>query len=50
MADNLRFVQFSHPGREHEPDPSGGKAWSTLDSQHARKFCSDFCEVVRDRR
>ena len=38
MADNLRFVQFSHPGREHEPDPGGGKAWNTLNSQHARKF------------
>ena len=38
MADNLRFVQFPHPGREHEPDPAGGKAWNTLNSQHARKF------------
>ena len=38
MDHNLRFVQFSHPGREHEPDPSGGKAWNTLNSQHARKF------------
>ena len=38
MDYNLRFVQFSHPGREHEPDPRGGKAWNTLNSQHARKF------------
>ena len=38
MADNLRFVQFPHPGREHEPDLAGGKAWNTLNSQHARKF------------
>ena len=38
MADNLRFVQFSHPGREHKPDSDGGKAWSMLKSKHARKF------------
>ena len=38
MADNQRFVQFPHPGREHEPDLAGGKAWNTLNSQHARKF------------
>ena len=38
MADNLRFVQFSHPGREHKPDSDEGKAWSTLKSKHARKF------------
>ena len=38
MGDNRRFVQFSHPGREHEPDPGGGKGWNTYDSPHARKF------------
>ena len=38
MAHNLRFVQFSHPGREHEPDSSGGKSWNPSKYQHARKF------------
>lgn len=38
MTDSRCFVQFSHPGREHEPDPGGGKAWNTWDSSHARKF------------
>ena len=38
MDYNLRFVQFPHPGREHEPDSGGGKVWNTLSSQHARKF------------
>ena len=38
MGDNRRFVQFSHPGREHEPDLGGGKGWNTYASPHARKF------------
>ena len=38
MADNLRFVQFSHPGREHKPDTGGGKRWYTHARKHARKF------------
>lgn len=38
MTDSRCFVQFSHPGREHEPDRNGGKAWNTWDSSHARKF------------
>lgn len=38
MVGNRRFVQFSHPGREHKPDPGGGKGWSTLYCGHARKF------------
>ena len=38
MGDNRRFVQFSHPGREHEPDPGGVKGWNTYASPHARKF------------
>ena len=42
MADNPCFVQFSHPGREHEPDPCGGKGWNTYDSTHGRKFM-EFC-------
>ena len=38
MTNSRCFVQFSHPGREHEPDPGGGKAWNTWDTSHARKF------------
>ncbi len=38
MTDSPWFVQFSHPGREHEPDPAGGKPWNTWDTSHARKF------------
>ncbi len=39
MTDDYRsFIQFSHPGREHEPDPGGEKAWNTWDTSHARKF------------
>ena len=37
MGSRRCFVQFSHPGSEHEPDPGGGKAWNTRDSSHARK-------------
>ena len=29
MSGSRCFVQFSHPGTEHEPDPGGGKAWNT---------------------
>ena len=38
MSGSRCFVQFSHPGTEHEPDPVGGKAWNTHASSHARKF------------
>ena len=38
MADNLRFIQFSHPGREHEPDSGGVKRWNRNERSHARKF------------
>ena len=38
MSGSRCFVQFSHPGTEHEPDPGGGKAWNTHASSHARKF------------
>ena len=38
MGDVRRFVQFSHPGGEHEPDRRGGKGWNTHGSPHARKF------------
>jgi hypothetical protein len=42
---NIRFVQFPHPGREHQPGRDGkGKAWNWLknpngtDNSHARTF------------
>ena len=38
MTANRCFVQFSHPGWEHEPDRSGGKAWNTYTHNHMRKF------------
>lgn len=36
MADELRFVQFPHPGPEHQPNREGWKDWNIGD--HARKF------------
>lgn len=38
MVDSRCFVQFSHPGREHEPDRDGGKAWNNYAHNHMRKF------------
>ncbi len=38
MADSRCFIQFSHPGWEHEPDPGGGKAWNSYAHSHMRKF------------
>ncbi len=38
MAASCCFVQFPHPGAEHRPGPSGGRAWNTLTAAHARKF------------
>ena len=36
QGDRLCFVQFIHPGSEHEPDSKGGRSWNTGD--HKRKF------------
>lgn len=36
MEDRLCFVQFLHPGGEHEPDAGRMKAWNT--GNHRRKF------------
>jgi hypothetical protein len=36
MDDKLCFIQFLHPGGEHEPDAGPAKAWNT--SNHRRKF------------
>ena len=38
MAESRCFVQFPHPGREHEPDRFGRKGWNTHYNPHARKF------------
>ena len=34
--DRLCFVQFIHPGLEHEPDSAGGRSWNV--EMHRRKF------------
>ena len=36
QGDRLCFVQFIHPGSEHEPDSKGGRLWNIGD--HKRKF------------
>ena len=36
QADRLCFVQFIHPGLEHEPDLAAGRSWNT--GTHRRKF------------
>ena len=40
MDDRRCFVQFPHPGKEHEPDRCGKKAWSKNNVAHRRKFLS----------
>ena len=36
QEDRLCFVQFIHPGTEHEPDSKSGRSWNT--GEHKRKF------------
>jgi hypothetical protein len=36
FGSETSFVQFMHPGREHEPDPEGDKRWNAR--EHRRKF------------
>ena len=38
MADSRCFIPCSHPGREHEPDSGGVKAWNPSHLSHRRKF------------
>ena len=38
MVDSRCFVQFSHPGGEHEPDRGRMKVWHKLEHAHMRKF------------
>ncbi len=46
MADELCFVQFPHPGPEHEPDRADLKCWNTGD--HRRKFMVNPGRYVDD--
>jgi hypothetical protein len=36
QTDTLCFVQFIHPGLEHQPDTPSGRSWNT--APHRRKF------------
>ena len=40
MSEQLAFVHFPHPGREHGPNAEGGrlKRWGTDQQEHRRKF------------
>ena len=38
QTDEIRVVQFPHPGTEHRPDNDGNKEWNELPHPHARKF------------
>jgi hypothetical protein len=46
MDDKLCFVQFIHPGGEHEPDDGLHKGWNT--SVHKRKFLKRAGRYVAD--
>ena len=46
MAGSCCFVQFPHPGAEHGPGPSRGRAWNTLTAAHARKFMQPTGEWI----
>lgn len=36
QSNRLCFVQFIHPGQEHQPDSAAGRSWNT--DAHRRKF------------
>ena len=46
MADKRCFVQFSHPGYEHEPDRNGRIGWHRFRNGHRRKFTQLFGEWI----
>jgi hypothetical protein len=48
MNDKLFFVQFLHPGGEHEPDRGLIKSWNTKD--HKRKFLKGPGAHLADRK
>src|SRR5258708_40208083 len=39
--DEIRFVQFMHPGPESEPGPDGWKPWTPRLESHRRTFVSN---------
>jgi hypothetical protein len=47
LQNELCFVQFIHPGREHEPDARGKKGWN--DGPHKRKFVETNGRCLRNR-
>jgi hypothetical protein len=48
MNDKLCFVQFMHPGGEHEPDAGLSKEWNT--GEHKRKFLKQTGRYLVDGR
>lgn len=48
MENKLCFVQFLHPGPEHQPDGGSFKSWNR--SGHLRKFLKHTGRYVRDGR
>jgi len=44
MDDQLCFVQFPHPGPEHQPDAEGFKDWNR--GTHKRKFLKSYGHYV----
>jgi len=50
MDNNLWFVQFLHPGKEHSPDAGSFKRWNRLEHQHKRKFLTSIGTYLADGR
>lgn len=48
MDDQLCFVQFPHPGPEHQPDAENFKDWNR--GTHKRKFLKGHGRYVKDNR
>jgi hypothetical protein len=46
MLEKREFVQFIHPGGEHEPDADGQKSWNV--GPHRRKFLTAPGRYIRD--
>ncbi|MDY0145898.1 MAG: hypothetical protein RBS84_07945 [Kiritimatiellia bacterium] len=46
QTDQLCFVQFIHPGGEHEPDSAAGRSWNT--GQHKRTFIQQAGRYLTD--
>ena len=50
MDDKLLFVQFLHPGKEHEPDSDLVKLWNKKPHPHKRKFLKEAGKYIADGR